>query len=335
VIPSGKLPAGLLKTLLEAGGPLSPDVLVGPALGEDGCVLDLGDDGLVLVAATDPITFSSRHAGRLAVVVNANDVAVMGARPRWFLAVLLLPPGTEEGAVTALFADLRRALEPVGAELVGGHTEVTGAVNRPVIVGQMLGTLRRERVIRTGGAQPGDVIVQVGAAPVEGAAVLATEAAGRLGSVAPADLAAAARALDEPGVSVVGPALAAADLGATALHDPTEGGLAGGLHEVAAASQVRLEVDEAAVLWFAPGVAVCQALGADPWATLASGALVAAFPSDRAGAALDALRARAWPAAVIGRAAPGGGVWDARGHPIPLPTRDEVARVLDESALDG
>lgn len=330
MLPTGKLPAGLLRKLLAAGGALPADVLVGPAIGEDGAALQIGDGERVLVAASDPITFSSLHAGRLAVVVNANDVAVMGARPRWFLAVVLLPPGTDETAVTAIFADVRAALEPVGATLVGGHTEITGAVNQPVIVGQMLGTTPG-RVIRTGGVRPGDVVLQVGPAPVEGAAVLAAEAGARLGAVDPALRAAAGRALDTPGISVVESALAAADLGATSLHDPTEGGLAGGLHELASASGVRLLVDRAAALWFGPGIAICEALGADPWATLASGALLAAFPAPRVDGALAELRGQGWVATELATAVAGDGVWGLDGRALPCPARDEVARILERS----
>jgi hydrogenase maturation factor len=331
VIPSGKLPVGLLRSLLDAGGPSPADVLVGPAVGEDGCALDLGDGSSVLVAATDPITFSSRHGGRLAVLVNANDVAVMGARPRWFLAVLLLPPGTVEEEVAEIFAGVRAALAEFDVSLVGGHTEITPAVNQPVIVGQMLGTTTGERIMRTGGVRPGDVVLQVGAAPIEGAAVLAAEAGHRLGAVAPDVVAEARGALDQPGISVVEAALAAADLGATALHDPTEGGLAGGLHELADASAVRLEVDREAALWFPPGIAVCRAVGADPWATLASGALLAAFPAERAATALAAFRERGWPASALANTMAGAGVWDTDGLAIACPPRDEVARVLEKS----
>jgi hydrogenase maturation factor len=330
-IPSGKLPAELLRALLHAGGPLPADVLVGPAIGEDGCALDLGDGRSVLIVATDPITFSSRRSGRLAVLVNANDVAVMGARPRWFLAVLLLPPGLAEAEVAGMFTDMRATLAGFGASLVGGHTEITPAVNQPVIVGQMLGTTTRDRVIRTGGVRPGDVVIQVGAAPVEGAAVLAAEAGDRLSAVAPTVVAEARGAIDEPGISVVEAALAAADLGATALHDPTEGGLAGGLHELAGASAVRLEVDRQAAQWYPPGMAVCRAVEADPWATLASGALLAAFSATRAAAALAAFRDRGWPAAALAVAVDGTGVWDTESEAIPYPARDEVARVLEAS----
>jgi hydrogenase maturation factor len=225
----------------------------------------------VLVATTDPITLTCRDVGRFAVVVNANDVAVMGVRPRWFLVCVLLPVGVTGGDVVALFATMRDQLAIVGATLVGGHTEITPVVTQPVVIGQMLGLAESGRVVTTAGARPGETVVQIGPVPLEGAAVLAAEHGAGLGTVDGSTVRAAANAFDEPGISVVEAALAAADLGATALHDPTEGGLAGGLHELAARAEVAVVVDRERIVWFSPGLAVCAALRADPWATLASG----------------------------------------------------------------
>src|SRR5262245_13941358 len=177
----------------------------------------------------------------------------MGVRPRWFLAAVLLPEGSGEAEVRELFASLRAGVEEAGVALVGGHTEVTAAVRQPVVVGQMLGIAEDGRFVPTGGARPGDAIVQAGPAPVEAAAVLAAEARDRLDSVDVATLARACGALREPGISVVEAALAAAELGATALHDPTEGGLATGLAELAEASGVRIVVDPEGVIWVEPG----------------------------------------------------------------------------------
>ena len=321
-IPTGKLPRQLLGRLLERV-PSSPGVRLGPALGEDACALDV-EQG-VLVAATDPITLTTAELGRSAVVINANDVAVCGARPRWFLATVLLPPGTGDDAVQELFTVMEEALDDVGAALVGGHTEVTAAVTQPVVVGAMLGLAEDGRFVSTAGARAGDAVVQVGPAPVEGAAVLAEAAGDRLRGLAPETVAAARRALRDPGISVVDAALLAASRGATAMHDPTEGGLASGLHELGAAAGVAVRVDRSAVRWFQPGLEVCRALGADPWATLASGSLLATFPAATVDAAVRALGASA---AVIGMVEAGSGVRDTSGTPLPWPDRDEVARLL-------
>ena len=173
-LPAGKLPVALLRQLLETNLRVPAELLVPPAVGEDAGVIDI--KGGALVAATDPITLTGREIGGHAVVINANDVAVMGVRPRWFLAVFLLPVGTTEADVTELFEDMQTALDRLGATLVGGHTEITSAVTQPIIVGQMLGFQEDGRFLRTAGVRAGDAILQIGAAPIEGAAVLANEA---------------------------------------------------------------------------------------------------------------------------------------------------------------
>lgn len=325
-IPPGKVPAELLGRLLEDSAAWAPGVRLGPAVGEDACAIELPVG--VLVVATDPITLTSDDIGSYAVVINANDVAVMGMRPRWFLAAVLLPEGATSDDVESLFVDMGRALGRVGASLVGGHTEVTDAVRAPVVVGQMLGYAEDGRFISTSGAAPGDALVQIGPVPVEGAAVLAAEAGDRLEDVDRELLERAAGAIEDPGISVVEAAMAAAELGATAMHDPTEGGLASGLHEVAAAAGVSISVDRGSVLWFEPGVAVCEALGADPWAAIASGSVLASFAAEDADEAVGELGERGYPAARIGMIERGEGVRGVDGEPIPWPARDEVARVL-------
>ena len=219
-----------------------------------------------------------------------------------------------------------------GAVLVGGHTEVTGAVRQPLVVGQMLG-VATERTVPTGGLRPGDAVVQIGPAPVEGAAVLAGALPPeRLAMVSARTLEAARSALDTPGISVVEPALSAARAGASALHDPTEGGLAAGLHEMAEASGVALVVQSDRILWFEPGVELCAVAGLDPWGTLASGTLLAGFASDRCDGAVHELARAGHSVSVIGRATPGCGVTCTGGAPLIRFERDEMSRLLERNA---
>ena len=323
---AGKLPVALLRNLLSKAGPLPPEVRLGPAIGEDACAIEMPAG--VLVAATDPITLTSSAVGSHAVIVNANDVAVMGGRPRWFLAVVLLPEGVGEDEVRELFQATLDALARIGATLVGGHTEVTRAVTQPVVVGQMLGLSEDGTFVRSGGVCPGDVVLQIGPTPVEGAAVLAAEATARLTGLPDELMSRARAALQEPGISVIEPALLAAELGATALHDPTEGGLSSGLYELAEASGLALRVDREAVLWFEPGRAVCEQLGADPWGTLASGSLLGSFSAARVEYAQAELSARGFPVRSIAAAVDGNGAFGSDGQPLPRFERDEVARVL-------
>lgn len=324
----GKLPPELLRELLALSPELPEEIRLGPAIGEDACAIDVPQG--TLVAAADPITLTGSDVGRHAVAINANDVAVMGVRPRWFLAVILLPIGTLESDVRALFASIRSGLDDLGATLVGGHTEVTFAVNQPIVIGQMMGFSPEQRILRTGGVSPGQLILQAGPAPIEAAAVLASVSDPRLAAIDPEILAAARAAVATPGISVVDAALLAADVGATALHDPTEGGLSAGLYELAEASGVQIQLDEQSVLWFEPGVEVCRALGANPWGALASGALLASIPEDRAREAHGRFESQGIPLKAIGRAVSGRGVVHSDGSRVPTFARDEIARVLGD-----
>ena len=325
-LPSGKLSSDLLGRLLADLHRARADVLLGPAIGEDAGVIDIA--GGALVAAADPITLTGHEIGGHAVLINANDVAVMGVRPQWFLAVLLLPIGTTEAEVAVLFADMQAALDRLDVALVGGHSEVTPAVSQPVVVGQMLGFQPDGRFLRTGGVRAEDAILQIGMAPIEGAAILSFEAAERLQDIDPALLARARDGMKDPGISVVEPALRAAGLGATALHDPTEGGLSAGLYEMAEASGLALRIDLERALWFAPGQVICAELGADPWGVLASGTLLAAFPPDLAERALSILVAEGHPTARIARAEVGSGIRTDDGRRLPRYEQDELSRIL-------
>ena len=325
-LASGKLPAALLRDLLTTDEPRLPELLLPPRAGEDAGVIAVADGALVV--AGDPVTMTGADVGAHAVLVNANDIAVTGVRPRWFLATILLPEGTSEDDVRVLFSGMQAMLKRHDILLVGGHIEITKSVRQTVVSGHMLGYASDGVFLRTADMQTGDVILQIGTAPVEAAAVLANEVAVAEKTI-PAELwQAALDALNEPGISVIEPALRAVSLGAHALHDPTEGGLSAGLYEMAEAAGLALQLDEHAVLWFEPGIALCHSLDADPWGALASGALLAAFHSDGAEAACRTLIAEGYSVAAIAHAGPGAGVSFTNGQALPRYERDEVLRLL-------
>ena len=171
----GKLPSQLLAHLLARIGPYrSGRVVVGPGVGQDAAVIDMGDR--LLVAKSDPITFASDLIGWYAVHVNANDVACMGARPAWFLATILLPEGAAPSLAEAIFEQVLDACQAMEIELVGGHFEITYGLERPIVVGAMLGEVERGRLVRSSGAQPGDCLILTKGIAIEGTAVLAREA---------------------------------------------------------------------------------------------------------------------------------------------------------------
>ena len=333
--PLGKLPAAHLAKLLEQYKPDDPAVIVGPRIGEDTAVLALDADHL-LVAKTDPITFATDEIGWYAVNVNANDVACSGARPRWWLATVLLPEGgATPDLVDTLFGQMAEACAQVGAQMVGGHTEITYGIDRPLVVGVMLGTVPAERLVTTAGAQPGDILLLTKGIAVEGTAIIAREKRHLLMEEFDADLLdRCAGFLHRPGISVVRDAevvAAAAGENVHAMHDPTEGGLATGLHELSAASTCGLEINMDQLPILPETRRLCSFFGLDPLGLIASGSLLAALRPDSLDATLDALAQANIPAAPIGRVLEHDeAVWLVQGterKPLPHFDRDEIARL--------
>ena len=339
-LPAGKLPVDLLRSLLSSNPIEDPAVVVGPGIGEDAAVLDVGADEL-LVAKTDPITLAGANPARYLLAVNSNDIAVMGGEPRWLLVTALLPEGIRASEVAKLFEEMRAACAELGVGLVGGHTEMTVGLDRPILVGCLLGTVRRDRLVRSSGARPGDVVLLAGGVALEGSAVLAREHAEELlrRGIPAAVIEAAASWIERPGISVLTAArLLNAEGQVHAMHDPTEGGLATALHELAEAAKVGLRIHLNAILVLEECRAICTALGLDPLGLLASGALLATMEPAAATAALERLRQAGLAAEIIGEVvSPEHGrilvLESGRCVPIPVFARDELARYLETSGL--
>lgn len=299
----GKLPGPLLQNLIE-GLTITPGdhrLIVGPGLGEDAAHILFGEN--TLLAKTDPITFATDRIGWYAVNVNANDIAVAGGTPKWFLTTVMMPPGSTEDDVRRIFDQLGEAAAEIGVQLAGGHTEVTGAVTQPVVCGFMLGEASTSRTVSASGAQPGDAVILTKGIAIEGTSILANECREALieSGVSASDIDSAAEFLTDPGISVLKDAKTAVDAGGvTAMHDPTEGGLATALQELAFASQVNISVDVDAVEVLPLCQVICDALSIDPWGLISSGALLATVQQTRATVVRDSLIDNGIDARVIG-----------------------------------
>ncbi|GIX47583.1 MAG: hydrogenase [Candidatus Tectimicrobiota bacterium] len=334
VLLPGKLPPQLLAELLAEEPPRDPRVLVGPRLGEDAAVLEPSER--LLVATTDPITFATDAIGYYAVTVNANDIAVMGGVPRWFLATLLLPEqGTTSALVRDIFRQIRQTCRDLGVTLVGGHTEITLGVPRPLVIGHMLGEVARERLVTSAGAQVGDAVLLTKGFPLEGTAIIARECAAQLAErgCSAAEIARWQQLLFTPGISVVRDAhtlLGAADV--HAMHDPTEGGVATGLWELAQASGVGLRIEARHLPLLPEGARLCALFGLDPLGVIASGALLATVPAAQAAQAIAACQAAGIPCARIGTVVADAQelVLETEGERRPLPrfARDEIVKIF-------
>lgn len=258
-----------------------PRVLLGPTLGEDAAVIEFPDR--FLVTKTDPITFAADDIGWYAVQVNANDIATTGATPKWFMATILLPEGkTSEDDAETIFAQISKAAEALNISVVGGHTEVTHDLDRPIVVGSMFGEVEKNKLVRTSGAKPGDAIIITKGIVIEGTSIIAREKREELKKKGFDDalITRCRNFLFSPGLSVVKDALTANEFDVHAMHDPTEGGLAAGLFEIAHASGVGLLIDKEKIPIFPESQKLCGEFHLDPLQTITSGTLVIAAPPD-------------------------------------------------------
>ena len=337
VLPPGKLPAALLEELLQQQEtPLDPRLLIGPRPGEDAAVIDFGDR--LLIAKSDPITFATDVIGYYAVNVNANDIASMGGTPRWFLATLLLPEhGTTPDLVRDIFSQIREACRALQVSLAGGHTEITLGLDRPLICGQMLGETTRQRLVTSAGAQVGDAVLLTKGYPLEGSAIIARERVAQLTEqgFSAKDIARWQGLLFDPGISVVRDAAVLQQaVEVHAMHDPTEGGVATGLRELAVASSVGMRLQGNQMPLLPEGRLLCQAFGLDPLGTIASGALLAAVPAAQAGEAIRACNAADIACFDVGKVVPSAEGLLIHGHqatrPLPVFTRDEIVRLFED-----
>jgi hydrogenase maturation factor len=334
-LPEGKLPNDLLQPFLAG---LSPDasVLVGPALGEDAAVVAV-EPGHGVVLKCDPITFATEELPTYALQVNANDVVSLGGVPRWYLATVLFPAGSTPSALLSLMEGIRDACAAMGISLCGGHTEITGAVTRPVVAGTMAGTAFSSTLVRKSTMRPGDHIILTKRLAVEGTALLAREMGEELlrRGIDPATLSAGRKLLSHIGVVAEARTAARCD-GVSALHDITEGGLATASRELSAAGGWAVRLTHEHIPLYAETIEISRLLSLDPLGLIASGSLLIACRKDSAAPLLADLAAAGIEAVTIGvvldePAEATGTVHALRhGSPAPWPSFavDEAARAL-------
>lgn len=304
-------PAALAADVFSRTGHPDPAVIQGPAYGEDTAAIDLGDE--TLVVSSDPISLAASRVGTLGVHVACNDIAVAGADPSWLSVVIVLPG---EGVLDEITAQLHDAATDLEVAIVGGHTEYDSSRDRPFLSLTAMGVT--DRFVPTGGASPGDDVILTKGAGIEGTAIVASDFADDL-PVDDAVLAAARSFFDD--LSVLPDARAVRDV-ATAMHDPTEGGVIDGLLELATASGVAIDVDRDAVPIREETRAVCAPLDLDPLSIFGSGALLAAVPPAETDTALTALADAGIDAAVIGTAVEDDPALVLSGERITEPVRD-------------
>ena len=301
-IPAGKLPIDLLTQLLDKVEICDPRVALGPKVGEDAALIDIGDK--FLVAKTDPITFATDLIGWYLVQVNANDIAAMGGKPLWLMSTLLLPENFNPQEIKDIFDQIIQACSQLGITLIGGHTEITYGLERPIAIGAMLGEVEKPMAVFTAGARPGDSIVLTKSIAIEGTALLAREMQESLEgkNVRKCSIEKAKSLLFSPGISIIKESsIACKSVNVHSMHDPTEGGLASGLLEIAHAAKVGLMIHSDSIPILPECEEFCEKLGIDPMGLIASGSLIITVDPADTERLINALVEEGIPAQEIGK----------------------------------
>ena len=278
--PVGKLKHDFLAKMLDyfiADLEIHDDrVIMGSKIGEDAAVIDIGDK--YLIAKTDPITFVTDEIGYYAVNVNVNDVVCTGAEPKWFQSTILLPEkNTTVQSIKGIFQSIHDTCKSMDITVIGGHTEVTPQLNRPIVIGSLLGEVKKEKLVLTSGAKPGDAIILTKGIFIEGTAIIAREKENDLLKKG-YDLSFIDKCknyLFKPGISVFKEALLAnKSFEINSFHDPTEGGLSCGIAEIAIASETGVLIEEEKINVLPEPLELSKNYNLNPMGTISSGSLL-------------------------------------------------------------
>jgi hydrogenase expression/formation protein HypE len=336
-LPSGKLGIHVLNELLERYASSDARVVIGPRIGEDTAAIDMGEK--VIVVTTDPVTFATDEIGYYSVVVNANDIATSGAEPKWFTVNILLPEKkTDKALVDSIFRQIHQACQEFGISLIGGHTEITCGLDRPILVGHMIGEVAKEAFVTTGDAKIGDDVLLSKGLCIEGTSIIARERGNDLRAMGvPRDfIERAQNFLYDPGISIIKEAHVACHAGRVhSMHDVTEGGLANGLHEIAMTAKAEVVVEKSRIPVYEESRQICEAFNLDPLGVIGSGALLIIAPPGEADKILDQTAQEGVPISRIGRIEKGPAsvhmISSTGKTKIPYFRRDEILRIFEES----
>lgn len=333
-LPSGKVPKSILQEVVFSRlGASRREVVVGPAFGLDGAVIRLGENALI--TSMDPITGAIERIGWLAVNINANDVSTFGVEPAFFSSCLLLPETSSGATVMTICEQMDIAAKRLNVSITGGHSEVTPMLPFPIVVGCCMGITANECYVTSRDAKPGNLLILTKSVGLEGTAILAADRFDQLSmELQRSTLIRAQRFFDD--ISVVNEAVLAFKTGCvTAMHDPTEGGVLGGIFEMAVASEVGFRVFEEAISIAEETMEICRFFEIDPLQLIASGSLLIAAERERADELLKALKKNGVVASTIGEFLPSTAEreivrHDGRAEKLEAPSCDHLWAALEK-----
>jgi len=298
-LPYGKIPIDILKEVVFRNlGVKRSEVVLGPSAGIDGAVIDIADKSLVV--SMDPITGAIERIGWLAVNINANDVATFGVAPAFFLSCILLPEGSDRKIVETISVQMDEVAKELGIAIVGGHCEVTPGLSNPIVVGCTIGITDKGNYVTAGGAKAGDKLILTKSVGIEGTAILASDREKQLEKALNTSIVENAKKFFNQ-ISIAKEAIMAFKTGGVnAMHDPTEGGLAGGIHEMADASNLGVKIFEKKIHIKPETNEICNFFHIDPLQLISSGALLISAKPTHAEKIIKNLKREGINASVIG-----------------------------------
>ncbi|HIZ08705.1 MAG TPA: AIR synthase family protein [Candidatus Eubacterium avistercoris] len=325
----GKLPENVLKrSVFKQLHTKRKEVLQGAGVGEDCAAMLLGADEMFVVS-TDPITGTTQDIGRMGMLVTLNDLASAGAEPVGVLLTALLPENITEPQIRQIMQQIDGECEKYHVQVMGGHTEITRAVNQPVLTVTGIGKALKGKMISTGGARPGDDMVITKWIAIEGTVILAKEKEMELLDRFPKNMIEEAKKMEKY-LSVVPEAAVAVRSGVSAMHDVTEGGIFGALWEMAEASGVGLEIDLKKIPVRQESIEICEYFGINPYELISSGSMLIAASDGNM--LVRNLEKEGIPAAVVGKAMEGNDrilINDGEVRFLEPPKTDELYKVLN------
>ena len=326
VMKVGKLSNKLLEQkILSKIQPTREEILVGAAIGEDCSVIDFGED--ICVLSTDPITGAANEIGKLAIHISCNDVASNGVEPIAVLLTIIAPENTSIDDIVQVIEDAKEAASSLNVEIIGGHTEISNAVNRILVSTTCIGKGKKELMITSHGAKVGDDVIMTKWVGLEGSAILAHDREKELQLVIGQDLIGQAKGYMDY-ISVVPEGIIAGQLGVTAMHDVTEGGLLGAVWEIAEASKVAIEIKEELIPITDVTRAICNHYKIDPLGLISSGVMLITTAHSKE--LLSALKEKGIQATKIGEVVEGQSSLVKQGKKTPInpPQSDELFKVI-------
>ncbi len=298
-LPPGKIPIDILKEVVFKNlGAERSEVVLGPAAGVDGAILDVGSKNAIV--SMDPITGAVERIGWEAININANDVATFGVEPAFFFSCLMLPENADSKIVETISNQMHNAAKELGIAIVGGHCESTPGLTNPIVVGCVMGLTEKGKYVTAAGAKSGDKLILTKSAGIEGTAILATDREEQLKKVFSSTVLESAKGFYNQ-ISIVKDALTAYRTGGVhAMHDPTEGGILNGIHEMADAAGLGIRVFEEKITVEPETAKICRYYEIDPLQLISSGALLIAAEPEAADKIVNALCEKHIYADIIG-----------------------------------